>query len=715
MDDLLKCFDAGAIGFFESPTGTGKSLSVLCSSIAYLRDKNKGFEFVYDESDDDLDSDFDDEERPRPSRLIVATRTHTQIKELIGELKRLRDSAQAKIQNANQQILALQKTGKTDKDSAIQSLKDEISHMKSYLKSFPHCVSLASRKVLCVNNQFEKLSAAELNDQCGKGCPYYDESLIASMGEKMFEQPMDIEDLTSYGKSRMTCPYFASRASIHRSQAVFVPYQTLFHSGTRETLNLSLKNAYVVVDEAHNLVDALNALYTVKVTKSDLQMAFGRLLLFRKNLAKPVPTADGDVNEGTKFLSSKNGPTVVVESKAKELSNATRLIKGITALTAAANAKEAKVVSLNQFQMDHKLIEILENTFSLIQWVKDRKLVYSMCHGLGDDVRVATTEACRNFFDFVEAMGNTDDKGNIVINPKDESLTYLLLNPSNVFEEVASQASGLVLVGGTLRPFEDVIAQLTTSTNIALHCNGHVIPKENCLAMCSCNGPSGERNRFTYERRSLPAMFASIAEAVVDLSKTIPNGVIVFFTSFEYMRQVYSFIKSNGYEKRIEENKFLLTEPKEQSELDKIMSLYKSHIDHSKGAVLFAVINAKLSEGINFANQYCRCVMVVGMPFADANDIVLKQRMAFFDQLAKDGKSTCNGHQFYLNQCMRAVNQAIGRSFRNINDYAVVVLFDERYDENSKLLPEWVQRSYSKVEAWKDVLSNAQRFFSSRK
>lgn len=41
MRELYSCIEHGKIGIFESPTGTGKSLSLICAALTWLRDNER--------------------------------------------------------------------------------------------------------------------------------------------------------------------------------------------------------------------------------------------------------------------------------------------------------------------------------------------------------------------------------------------------------------------------------------------------------------------------------------------------------------------------------------------------------------------------------------------------------------------------------------------------------------------------------------------------
>lgn len=88
-----------------------------------------------------------------------------------------------------------------------------------------------------------------------------------------------------------------------------------------------------------------------------------------------------------------------------------------------------------------------------------------------------------------------------------------------------------------------------------------------------------------------------------------------------------------------------------------------------------------------------RCVVVVGLPYPDITDPVLKEKMDSMDS-SKD--KTITGQAYYHNLCMRAVNQSVGRAIRHANDYASVVLADARYQSDERIwsgLPNWLKKS----------------------
>ena len=85
-----------------------------------------------------------------------------------------------------------------------------------------------------------------------------------------------------------------------------------------------------------------------------------------------------------------------------------------------------------------------------------------------------------------------------------------------------------------------------------------------------------------------------------------------------------------------------------------------------KGALLLAVVGAKLSEGLNFSDELARMVMVVGLPFPNLGSAELQERLKHADRVAgavtpKSSMYGAAGKELYENMCMNSVNQSIGR------------------------------------------------------
>lgn len=168
----------------------------------------------------------------------------------------------------------------------------------------------------------------------------------------------------------------------------------------------------------------------------------------------------------------------------------------------------------------------------------------------------------------------------------------------------------------------------------------------------------------------------------------VPEGVVVFFSSFEYESQVYDAWKESGIISRIMKKKRIFREPRKSTEVEAVLREYKETIDmlsitgstSCNGAILFAIVGGKISEGINFSDGAGRCIVMVGLPYPSPSDVELMERVKHIEGLGKTNPSetACGGRdaesglqilkrckgrgkEYYENLCMKAVNQSIGK------------------------------------------------------
>jgi chromosome transmission fidelity protein 1 len=156
------------------------------------------------------------------------------------------------------------------------------------------------------------------------------------------------------------------------------------------------------------------------------------------------------------------------------------------------------------------------------------------------------------------------------------------------------------------------------------------------------------------------------------------------------------------------------------------------------GALLLAVVGAKLSEGLNFADDLARAVVIVGLPFANAQSPELQERMKYMNRLDPDRAKKSGGKdaamELYENMCMTSVNQSIGestllwnkilitktvsgRAIRHQRDWATLILLDKRYASPSihSKLPVWISERLEVVSTFGLAGRRLAAFYRSRK
>ena len=279
----------------------------------------------------------------------------------------------------------------------------------------------------------------------------------------------------------------------------------------------------------------------------------------------------------------------------------------------------------------------------------------------------------------------------------------------------------MIMTSGTLSPLNSFVSALRVKVPITLE-NPHVIDKKQIWVGVVCNGPGGHQLSSAYANRSNANYQKDLGNTIVNFARIVPHGVLVFFPSYYAMKSCIQCWQDRSQTTdgrsiwdRIDNFKTPFVEPQNKAEFKQAMTDFYAKIDDPavQGAIFFAVCRGKVSEGLDFADNNGRAVIITGMPFPPFKDTKVVLKREFLDQQRrKDGKGM-TGQDWYAQQSSRAVNQAIGRVIRHRNDYGAIIFCDQRFSQprNIAQLPSWLRPELNVYEKFGESQGKLTKFF----
>ncbi|XP_050324811.1 ATP-dependent DNA helicase DDX11 [Bactrocera neohumeralis] len=834
MEAVYNTLTQKSIGIFESPTGTGKSLTLTCSVLKWIEDREnlerkdlaerissldlevKCIGSTVDVVEDWITASYEATEKKK--QLAIHRRFQKMLQLHHDRLKEMYEHQiefQKERQNNNSKKMVLEsdlnQEDETDivdwdehsanfdrQDQDIHDEEDKYRPIQVFFCSRTHsqlaqvvrevkrtpygrrirCVSLASRQQLCINPQVKKLpNVSVINEKCldmapknkegkenvgTKCCKYRKVNLMQNLSETALFNIMDIEELVTEGESINACPYYAAREAAKSAQLIMLTYQMLLHRQTRLQAGIDLRGAIVIIDEAHNLLDTIAHLHSCELTLQQLLLVQQQLTKYKMRYLKRFSAVSLlKINQlifiVKRLVKILQTDTPVSAGKMSPISRVLRTYE----LTAEAEFYNIDLFALLQFCEKSRLAQKLQGFSEKPDFSKasvDEQLESSATKQLLKQIETLQKNNLKNktafekidvvnkvnnqrsfntvtpisapfraFLTFIQSLTEKAEDGRVVLRVDgtgvvgNSTLKYILLNPGAHFADVIQDARSIIVAGGTMQPTRELTEQLFSAcpNRVREHFYDHVVSSDAVLPLIVAQGPTGRRLCFNYTERSTKDMLTECGMIIQNVCNVIPAGIVCFFPSYEYLDLIYNYLQKCGILERIATKKRVFSETRAAeatgSSVEKLLNDYSAAIKAQSGggALLFSVVGGKLSEGLNFADDLGRCVIVVGMPYPNRQSVELQERMRYLDETLGPG----NGNEYYENLCLKAVNQCIGRSVRHINDYACVLLLDERYcraDIQAKL-PQWITRSLQIPKTFGAVQAAMARFFKNIK
>lgn len=257
MEKVLEALQTGSNALLESPTGTGKTLCLLCASLAWqLHEKNRRSTKIsigYNLPPHIGPSVPNNSSTTSPCTKIIiyASRTHSQLTQVINELKSTVYVPKMTVMASRDQLCINDRLLRSTSSAATHDSGREGNAGRSFRGGVLNhaCNKMSSQRSCLFKNNLDTYTGS---GECGSTL-------------------LDIEGLVNLGRQDSICPYFYSRENATRSELVLLPYNYLMDSSIRSTLRgVNWQDACVIIDEAHNLEQIASDASSFTLTTNDL-------------------------------------------------------------------------------------------------------------------------------------------------------------------------------------------------------------------------------------------------------------------------------------------------------------------------------------------------------------------------------------------------------------------------------------------------------------
>ncbi|KAJ8637753.1 hypothetical protein MRB53_012020 [Persea americana] len=704
MEKVIRSLQERCNALLESPTGTGKTLCLLCATLAWRKSLGDFSTGSTQGKGRDLGSEnFEMSQEEGAGRnlptIIYTSRTHSQLQQVIKELK-----------------------------------------ASNYR---PKMVILGSREQMCIHDEVRILRGSAQNNACHylwrkRSCSHHTRvSDYIKKNPELGNEPFDIEDLVDIGRKKGPCPYYVSRELHKLVDILFAPYNYLIDPGNRRSLTgIQWDNTVLIFDEAHNLesmcadaasFDLLSGHLSACISeaKQCVDLSLERRAI-EKSDDKSLDPDNFAILRALLLKLEKRVADVPIESK--EL-GFTQPGPYIFELLADLNITHATA---------KMLIDTIDQAALLLEDVeagnRSSKIRGTVCRleSVKDILKIIFKDGDKSHSKFYrvhvqESQGNSTGAFKAKAS---RTLSWWCFNPGIAMEEFAKLGvRSIILTSGTLSPLDSFALELKLEFPVRLE-NPHVISSNQVWVGVVPTGPSGCSFNSSYRNRDSHEYKQELGNAVVNFARIVPDGLLVFFPSYYLMDQCIDSWKNMGNSsstnpstiwERICKHKQPVVEPKQSALFSYAIEDYKTKLNDTSasGAIFLAVCRGKVSEGLDFADQAGRAVIITGMPFAMRTDPKIRLKREYLDQQALSQKKECvvlTGEEWYSQQAARAVNQAVGRVIRHRHDYGAIIFCDERFSQQNRQsqMSLWLRPHVKCYHKFGDAVFTLTKFFRER-